>query len=431
MWKFEIKRKHSNAFSRSRLSTKSSRIKEGTKKRKLLCESKEKKRSLRSRKKTSSKSKKESPKLKENTEFEIVSYINQKREEEIKRFKKYSEEFSTRVQEIRKEMSTLNNRWQWRKKMDLQDELFEKENYIRKFESGEYLKEFEKKVEPYVYKINFLKKLDSGENINVASQSHPSNSKYRRVGTGKKYQKESLELELKLKLKEKNVEMPIYLVQGDICTECNEPMMILGSESLLACPKCKRTRVFIQATSSRIAYGEEVEFTSFSYKRQNHFQEWLTCFQAKESTEIPLKTLESVMEMLWVMGVRSCNEVTSIIVREALKKLKLRKIYENTAQITSRISGRPPPRMTPQQEEQARNMFSAIQQPFNKHCPPDRRNFLSYAYACYKIVELMGWDEYKSSFSLLKGQDKLKKQDQIFKFICQDLDWEFIESSRE
>jgi hypothetical protein len=137
------------------------------------------------------------------------------------------------------------------------------------------------------------------------------------------------------------------------------------------------------------------------------------------------------MEMLWVMGVRSCNEVTSIIVREALKKLKLRKIYENTAQITSRISGRPPPRMTPQQEEQARNMFSAIQQPFNKHCPPDRRNFLSYAYACYKIVELMGWDEYKSSFSLLKGQDKLKKQDQIFKFICQDLDWEFIESSRE
>lgn len=34
----------------------------------------------------------------------------------------------------------------------------------------------------------------------------------------------------------------------------------------------------------------------------------------------------------------------------------------------------------------------------------------------------------KSSFTLLKGRDKLLKQDSIFKPICEILNWEFIPS---
>ena len=64
---------------------------------------------------------------------------------------------------------------------------------------------------------------------------------------------------------------PMYVVQGDMCHRCNLPMIILASEALLGCPRCSQTRLYIQATSSRIAYGEEVEFVNFSYKRQNHF----------------------------------------------------------------------------------------------------------------------------------------------------------------
>ena len=217
----------------------------------------------------------------------------------------------------------------------------------------------------------------------------------------------------------------------------------MGSGAIMGCTKCKQTHTFIQATSSRIAYGEEVEFTSFSYRRENHFQEWLNCFQAKESTTLLKKeaaaqknredtsVVELVAQKCAEMGHTDRSKIEMHHVREALKALRLSKYYENQQQITTRISGRPAPTMTPHQEEQVRNMFSAIIPLFEKHKPPDRRNFLSYAYCLYKFCELMGWDQFLPCFTLLKGPDKLKKQDLIFEKICKDLNWEFIPSVDE
>lgn len=74
-------------------------------------------------------------------------------------------------------------------------------------------------------------------------------------------------------------------------------------------------------------------------------------------------------------------------------------------------------------------MFQAIQAPFEKHCPPDRKNFLSYSYCLYKFCELLRMDEYLNHFSLLKGRDKLYRQDEIFRKICQELNWQFIRAS--
>jgi len=73
-------------------------------------------------------------------------------------------------------------------------------------------------------------------------------------------------------------------------------------------------------------------------------------------------------------------------------------------------------------------MFHAIQQPFEKHCPATRKNFLSYSYVLYKCCQLLGLDCYLGSFSLLKGRQKLYRQDSIWKAICKELDWEFVAS---
>jgi hypothetical protein len=35
-------------------------------------------------------------------------------------------------------------------------------------------------------------------------------------------------------------------------------------------------------------------------------------------------------------------------------------------------------------------MFAEIQTPFAKHCPANRKNFLSYGYTLYKFCELLG-----------------------------------------
>ena len=84
--------------------------------------------------------------------------------------------------------------------------------------------------------------------------------------------------------------------------------------------------------------------------------------------------------------------------------------------------------MTRNTEEKLRTMFKEIQTPFMKHCPKDRKNFLSYSYVLHKFVELLGLDEFLPCFPLLKSREKLLQQDRIWKQICQELKWEFIKS---
>ena len=73
-------------------------------------------------------------------------------------------------------------------------------------------------------------------------------------------------------------------------------------------------------------------------------------------------------------------------------------------------------------------MLKVIQSPFIKHCPKDRKNFLSYSYVLHKFIQLLGLDEYLVNFPLLKSREKLYQQDKIWKMICQELNWEFIKS---
>jgi hypothetical protein len=177
-----------------------------------------------------------------------------------------------------------------------------------------------------------------------------------------------------------------------------------------------------------MSYSDDVEFSSFSYKRINHFNEWLQQVQAKENHEISQKVLDGVMLELYRQRVTDLQAITPKKVREVLKTLKLRKAYEHVAQITSRLTGGKPLRVPAEVEEMCRLMFIAVQPAFEKHCPKDRKNFLSYSYCLFKFFQLLGYDEFLDSFTLLKGRDKLAKQDEIFKKICEELDWEFVPS---
>ena len=142
---------------------------------------------------------------------------------------------------------------------------------------------------------------------------------------------------------------------------------------------------------------------------------------------MPPKVIEDVMSILYEQRL-AADDISPEKVRAALKQLKQRRFYENTQLIYSLITGKTPPRFTSSQEELLRNMFLSIQAPFDKHCPPERKNFLSYSFVLFKFVELLGLDSFKSNFSLLKGKDKLFKQDVIWRGICADLNWEFIAS---
>lgn len=358
-----------------------------------------------------------------------------------------------RLYELKLEHDGLTHRYQYRHKVRVAREIAKLETLIKRRESGEEQQRLEAVIEQYVQayeaeeasstvsgKSRSRKRIVTGVFKNKAAAkaaAAAAKGPALRVtfdacegGDKRFYMRDSLKHELMSQLQDSAP--PIYVIQGDVCQKCNVPMIVLATEALLGCPKCSNTRLYIQATSSRIAYGEEVEFANFSYKRQNHFQEWLNTFQAKESTEVPEDILELVMNHLYTYKkVTKIKLITQKKVREVLKDLSLRKYYDHCAQIVARITNQLPPRMTPFQAEQVKLMFSAIQGPFNIHCPPERTNFLSYGYCLYKFCELLGYDEFLPCFPLLKGKDKLAAMDKIWKKICMELDWQFIPSVAE
>lgn len=214
-----------------------------------------------------------------------------------------------------------------------------------------------------------------------------------------------------------------------ICSQCNIPKIISYLDSSLICPECGTSDTYFDTGINNLSYEQEINSEgniNFSYKRINHFNEWLAQFQAKESTEIPDELLNELRNEFHKNKIKSTNEITKSKVKQFLKKLKYNKYYEHVTHITNILSGTKPPSMTPDVEEKLRSMFRNIQEPFERNKPKDRLNFLSYSYCLYKFCELLGYDDLLCNFPLLKSREKLHQQDVIWKKICKDLDWEYI-----
>lgn len=213
-----------------------------------------------------------------------------------------------------------------------------------------------------------------------------------------------------------------------ICDECENEMIFSANEAVFTCAHCGNQE-FILVDSDKPSYKDPPrEISYYAYKRINHFNEWLAQFQAKESTEIPNEVYELIVAELKKERFNDFSGLNRSKVREILKKLKLNKYYEHTPHITNRLNGQNAPVMTRETEEKLRHMFIEIQPSFQKHCPKDRSNFLSYSYVLYKFCELLELDEYLHCFPLLKNKDKLYQQDKIWQNICMDLHWQFIRS---
>jgi hypothetical protein len=212
------------------------------------------------------------------------------------------------------------------------------------------------------------------------------------------------------------------------CDSCQKEMIFSANEAVFTCTECGYQE-FVLVDSDKPSYKDPPrEVSYYAYKRINHFNEWLAQFQAKESTEIPQEVYEAICAELKKERILDYRTLSRQKVREILKKLKYNKYYEHVPHIMNRLNGQNAPVMSREVEEKLRYMFKEIQPSFQKNCPKDRSNFLSYSYVLYKFCELLELDEYLSSFPLLKNRDKLYVQDKIWEKICADLAWQFIRS---
>jgi len=212
------------------------------------------------------------------------------------------------------------------------------------------------------------------------------------------------------------------------CVNCNIECMVTPTDGILVCQSCGDT-MFTMIENDKPNYKEPIQDTSyFCYKRINHFNEWLSQFQAKETTEIPQIVYDLIISEIGKMRIIDVSKLTNKIVRDILKKHKMNKYYEHIPHIINKINDLPPPIMSVDVENKLRRMFKEIQEPFMEVCPKDRKNFMSYSYVLHKMCELLELDQFLSCFPLLKSRQKLHGQDIIWKKICNILRWEFIPS---
>ena len=221
------------------------------------------------------------------------------------------------------------------------------------------------------------------------------------------------------------IDMSSFVRSTDICQHCFKGELIpLDDEGVLICNACAVNIPYL-IENEKPSYKEPPkEVCFYAYKKINHFKEILAQFQGKETTQIPDEVIDQIH--LQIKKERICLEqLTHYKTKEILKKLGFNKYYEHIAFIKNKL-GLKPPVFSPELEETLCNLFMETQSPYAKTCPDYRVNFLNYYYVLFKFCELLGEDQYLESIPLLKDREKLIEQDETWKKMCVELDWEFI-----
>lgn len=325
-----------------------------------------------------------------------------------------------RVQEMRDEAEAMTSRWQMRTRLDhlRNADTQEEECNIRENMSREH--HFETMVVQYLQRYH----KSHGPTWQARRKSDSIQAYVEQTGVSTQHRASIVDEYL---TDIDQAPAKVAMCTRDECPRCTDsstPLLVCPSRSIMTCSKCGYSVAYLDATSSSTAFDEMVEFSQYSYKRVNHYMMWLTLLQGKETHRVPDEVVAAVMSDLYErLNVRSTVDITQKRVRDSLRYLRLRKAYDHVAQITSRLSGRRPPRISAHLEEQLRNMFLQMQPAFHRHAPKSRTNFLSYSYVLYRCFQILGLHDMLEGITLLKGRDKLEANDAIFRRMCVDLDW--------
>ena len=224
---------------------------------------------------------------------------------------------------------------------------------------------------------------------------------------------------------ESYIDITKFVCETDICNSCKKGELIpIEHEGIMVCNSCY-TNIPYLVENEKPSYKEPPKEACFyAYKRINHFREILAQFQAKETTQIPPEVLENIKNQIKKERI-NLKQLNNKKAKEILKKLGYNKYYEHIPFIKDKLGIRPPV-MSPELEDSLCNLFMEIQGPYAKFCPDDRVNFLNYYYTVYKLCELLDQVQFLPYFPMLKDREKRIEQDEIWKKICEELDWEFI-----
>jgi hypothetical protein len=223
---------------------------------------------------------------------------------------------------------------------------------------------------------------------------------------------------------------PVQQCNTMICQRCNVPMFVSNDNGFLMCKTCGT----IEAHSDRVPYVginniDDADSTAQSTKKVSNFRDYLHLLQGKK---INIKLEADYPLMLDYVTVRNVTDLDTITVEFITKMLVClgkRKYIKYMALLESRLRNVPLLQMSLQLENKFCSNFLMLTDPYERHKPPSRKHFMSYAYCGWQFCRIEKCPEFNVLFRLLKDPAKIVKQDDTFAKICPEIGWIFEPSA--
>lgn len=194
------------------------------------------------------------------------------------------------------------------------------------------------------------------------------------------------------------------------------------------------------------------------YKPPNHFAEILAQFQGKRRSCAPLNIVNMIDDYCKRYHIKT-HKITPLVVRQILKQkqqeetavfkwakkkpekgfTKYTDYYKHTPEIAWRLSGIPPPYMTPSQQDKIIALFPLAVAAYRNSPRYQTRkanrngrkkeepNVLNYFYMLYKLCQMVGYEEFLPYIPLPKSLANIEDCDQNgWKFVCKENHWQYI-----
>jgi hypothetical protein len=270
---------------------------------------------------------------------------------------------------------------------------------------------------------------------------------------------------------------PLMLTAGDVCDDCGVQMSVVSNDSMLSCPQCHKLRLLPNTMTTSALHGTDMEGSASITKHR--LPEWIEMAQAKEFAEPPEDVVVTVARFLVQNNMTGLEPFRDIIaeersqrgpflgVQDALRRLKdripevdlearlmainssasrtalrgvvaeakgkadkFRKFYERSAKIAAIISGFWPPRMTGQQEEMLRLLYTVAAPEYERRRKPRQTYWPGgFPFFLKNVCVLMGWDEIAAQFPIPAGSKEGGSRDMLRNEIWSELGWELVSYS--
>jgi hypothetical protein len=376
-----------------------------------------------------------------------------------------------RADELKKSIASLkaqlskcsNNRWDIRKKLDLEKEINQKSENLRDLTtSKEMLRSKYERIEAK-YAVAMKSNTSKLVSSSISSKSiRRSNIVLMSPDNAEECLRQHLRADLGLQ------DTPLMLSAGDVCDTCGIQMTVVNNDSMLTCSICHKLRLLPNSMTTSALHGTDIESSAAITKHR--LPEWIEMAQGKEFSEPANDIIETVAKFMIDNNMSGLEDFADIISKErergaflgvvdAVKRLeekipdieerlkninsntirtalkgivvngkaeKFRKFYERSTKLSALISGYWPPRMTGQQEEHLRLLYTVAAPEYEKRRKPKQTYWPGgFPFFLRCLCVLLGWDEFAAQFPITATKEG-GTRDLLRNEIWSELGWEIV-----